>query len=439
MTVRRTRLASLLAAALAVSLLWVGAPPAAMAEEELGEATISGVVTTTDGQPIAGASVYAYQLTAQGWVGSGHAKTVEDGSFTLVKMPSGSFTLEFVKSGYVREFWDDKPAYLPKEGFDVGAGEQVTGMDAVLFRSAKISGTVMAEDGNSELVAVVSAARFDERDGLWHELARTPAGQTRSGSYGRYVVNGLPPGTYTLCFTPFVPGAAEEPYLFGCWGTEEPGKSVEFVVGEGEALTKDVVILRGIRSFRSAPIPTISGRAAVGTTLVANPGVWDPALDQWSYEWRRDDVGLGWTAQSTYELTADDVGSRISVSVRGSHYGYTTTTRISLPTTSVAALAETPNAPKVEAKPLTAPKPTISGKAKVGKKLKAKPGSWQPSPVTLKYQWYRSGKKINKATKATYILKSKDRGKKITVKITGSKPGHITVTRVSKATSKVTR
>ena len=84
-----------------------------------------------------------------------------------------------------------------------------------------------------------------------------------------------------------------------------------------------------------------------------------------------------------------------------------------------------------------AAKPTISGTAKVGKKLKAKAGAWAPKGVKLTYQWYRSGKKITKATKATYTLGKADKGKRITVKVTGKKSGYTTAAKTSKATAKV--
>jgi uncharacterized membrane protein len=68
------------------------------------------------------------------------------------------------------------------------------------------------------------------------------------------------------------------------------------------------------------------------------------------------------------------------------------------------------------------PTPKISGTAQVGKKLTAKPGSWKPSKgVKLTFQWQRNGTKIKGATKKTYTLKTADKGKKITVKVTATK------------------
>ena len=56
----------------------------------------------------------------------------------------------------------------------------------------------------------------------------------------------------------------------------------------------------------------------------------------------------------------------------------------------------------------------------VGKKLTAKPGSWTPADVTFTYQWLRNGEPIAGATGSKYKLKNKDKGKKISVTVTGA-------------------
>jgi len=91
----------------------------------------------------------------------------------------------------------------------------------------------------------------------------------------------------------------------------------------------------------------------------------------------------------------------------------------------------------VDAGSLVAPKPKISGTAKVGKRLTARAGTWKPSGVKLSYRWYRNGKAIKGATKPKYKLNRKDRGKRITVKVTGGKPGYRTVTVISAKTKRV--
>lgn len=79
------------------------------------------------------------------------------------------------------------------------------------------------------------------------------------------------------------------------------------------------------------------------------------------------------------------------------------------------------------------PSPAISGTAIYGKTLTAKTGTWKPTGVTLRIQWFRDSKPISGGTKTSYKPVSSDVGHKLTVRVTGTKPGYQTVTRTSKA------
>jgi len=82
------------------------------------------------------------------------------------------------------------------------------------------------------------------------------------------------------------------------------------------------------------------------------------------------------------------------------------------------------------------PTPKITGRAKVRRTLSVTTGTWAPAPA-LALQWYRSGKVLKGATGPTYTLTSKDKGKRITVKVTASGDGLQTVSRTSARTAKV--
>jgi hypothetical protein len=86
---------------------------------------------------------------------------------------------------------------------------------------------------------------------------------------------------------------------------------------------------------------------------------------------------------------------------------------------------------------ITAAKPTITGKAALRRVLTVQPGVWGPQDVQLSYQWYRGGKKISGATKATYRVSWRDWRKKLSVKVTGTLDGYSAVAQVSKPTKKV--
>jgi len=67
--------------------------------------------------------------------------------------------------------------------------------------------------------------------------------------------------------------------------------------------------------------------------------------------------------------------------------------------------------------------PTVSGDLKVGKTLSVALGANYPGAVGTKFQWLREGKKIAKATKATYVATAADRGKKLSVSVTATRDG----------------
>jgi len=81
--------------------------------------------------------------------------------------------------------------------------------------------------------------------------------------------------------------------------------------------------------------------------------------------------------------------------------------------------------------------PVVSGKAKVGKTLRATPGAYSVPGVTVSYQWLRAGVSIKGATSATYTLTKADKGRQLSVRVTASKAGYSTVAATSAATGKV--
>jgi hypothetical protein len=83
--------------------------------------------------------------------------------------------------------------------------------------------------------------------------------------------------------------------------------------------------------------------------------------------------------------------------------------------------------------------PRIAGTAAVGDTLTVKPGTWRPPGVTLTYQWQADGTPITGATATTLKLTTAQAGKKIQVKVTGSKAGCITATTTSAPTKPITK
>jgi hypothetical protein len=177
--------------------------------------------------------------------------------------------------------------------------------------------------------------------------------------------------------------------------------------------------------------PTISGTPKVGRVLTADPGTWSTDGVAFAFEWLRGGTPIAGATASTYTPVAADVGTLLSVKVSATKAAYTPANATSAAVGPVAA-ADPPPTPKV-----VAGAPTIKGKAVVGKKLTAKPGSWTPADVTFTYQWLRNGKPIAGATGVKYKLKNKDKGKRISVTVTGAKSGFTSASATSPKTKKV--
>lgn len=175
---------------------------------------------------------------------------------------------------------------------------------------------------------------------------------------------------------------------------------------------------RPATALPAAPAPT--GNATVGKVLraPANPTV-DPAATL-TYQWLRGSTPIAGASRSTYTLTKADLGKPVSVRVTATRPGWWN----KYVTTSRATVAK--GAIKVGKVPL-------SGKARVGKKLKVTVKGWGPKPVKVRYQWLRNGKSIKGATKATYTLKKADRNKKVKVRATVSKARYTTVKKSSRS------
>lgn len=171
--------------------------------------------------------------------------------------------------------------------------------------------------------------------------------------------------------------------------------------------------------------PKVSGTAKVGKILTAKPGTWKPAPVALSYQWKANGKAIVGATGSTLTVPGSAKGKKITVTVTGSKTGYPKVTKTSKATK------------KVKAGTLSGAKPTITGTTTVGQILTATIGAWNPSDTTLTYQWYRNSKKIKNAKALTYTLVKADKGKKISIKVTGKKTGYTNLTKASKKTGKV--
>jgi hypothetical protein len=175
----------------------------------------------------------------------------------------------------------------------------------------------------------------------------------------------------------------------------------------------------------NSSLPTISGTAAVGSTVTANPGTWSGSAPiTFQYQWSicgSDGSAChtipGATTQ-TYKFATADQGNTARVAVIASN-GDGSNSATSAATARVAAAAATG--------PVNTAPPTITGDVSAGGTVTASPGTWNGvAPITFKYQWLICGTDgnachdISGATTQSYQPVKTDVGNTIRVKVTAT-------------------
>ncbi len=174
--------------------------------------------------------------------------------------------------------------------------------------------------------------------------------------------------------------------------------------------------------LNTAP-PTVTGTARDGQTLTADPGTWTgTAPITFDHQWVRCDgagancADIAGATDTTYVLTAADVGNRVRVRVTGTNGEGSDSAESDL--TGVVAAIDPP---------VNTALPTVTGTARDGQTLTADPGTWTGTePITFEYQWRRcDGAGANcvdiaGATGTTRVLAPADVGHRIRVEVTAT-------------------
>ena len=131
-----------------------------------------------------------------------------------------------------------------------------------------------------------------------------------------------------------------------------------------------------------------------------------------SLQWLVDGQPIPGATGAAYTPTMADLGRTIAVRATASLPGYVSAKATSLPTSPVTKQVQNTR------------RPSLMGTAKVGERLKVKPGRWWPiGAVTFRYRWYADGDRIRGARDDRLRLTSALKGSKIFCRVTGSAPG----------------
>ena len=364
-------------------------------------AVLAGRLTGPGARPLAGAEVTVLMADGLTWVETAAAHTDSNGDWSVHRLYSGNYRVRFdaTISGIPYQFFWAAPG-AEEEASLIGLGAGGTRKDLNLYFRP-----VPPPPLEPGVPVIVGTPRVGQT------LTVDP-GDWLPGVFWNYewLADESPissPDQPSLTLTP-----------------ELAGKTISVTVTGylSDYLPTDVT------SAPTAPVaglpltagtPSVTGVLAVGSTVTAKPGTWT-AGTTFSYQWYANGKAIAGATKASLAIGTGLRGAQLSVTVTGTKAGYAQAAKSSAKTAKVA----------------TAATPKISGKAKVGKKLTAKPGAWT-SGTKFSYQWYANGKAIKGAKKSTLTLKKAHKGKKITVTVTGKKSGYATVAKTSKATGAV--
>lgn len=156
----------------------------------------------------------------------------------------------------------------------------------------------------------------------------------------------------------------------------------------------------------------VAGTARVGRVVRASmPSSLD--ADHLSYQWLRDGAAIATATRSSYRLSKADYRHAVSVRITATSSGVTVTKTSARVSVAKGTFGKQRS-------------PKARGTARVGRTLTAFRGRWTQSPTSYRYQWLRDGHKIAKATKTHYRLTAKDRGHKISIRITVKRSVYVT-------------
>jgi surface antigen len=156
----------------------------------------------------------------------------------------------------------------------------------------------------------------------------------------------------------------------------------------------------------STKVPTVSGKAVAGHRLTATSGSWSIDPETLVYQWYAGTHAISGANAPTYRVAEADAGHRLHVVVTAKSQGYT------------AASASSAQTDRVVLGTVAFDRPTVSGRAVVGRTLRAHVTGVAPTGATPHFHWYRNDQPIRGARSATYVVQPGDLGHRLHVYVT---------------------
>ncbi|KZE42768.1 hypothetical protein AVW09_09010 [Microbacterium sp. T32] len=407
--------------------------------------TISGKISGGDGSEVSIELLKADTLEMQDVAST-------KGSFKFQRVPAGRYVvlaIPYYSSEAAAAFYPGVTDPHDATVITVASEKAVSGLDWEVAPGRRISGTVQNMPGSSASVSV-TAAPWDWNGKKIYPYWNDAYGST--GPDGRYTVTGVGDGDYTVRANAYVgdPVGGHGVVWEGYYANTPMSDSATRVAVHGNDQDGIDIRLFG-EGTASGTIRAEGGSAPLQNTLITayrwNGATWDTtlAISGWgryslglqmsgaSYgvpegtytigfsdpdnEWVNDGVDYPYCPQYWNGKATLDHADRFEVAPGKNTPGIDATLR--LKSDGCAADVITPGTPAIEGTP------------RVGGALTANPGTWAPEPIQLSYQWRANGVDIDGATSATFTPGAAQVGTKLTVAVTGSRPGYDSVTAVS--------
>ena len=178
--------------------------------------------------------------------------------------------------------------------------------------------------------------------------------------------------------------------------------------GYDTASSSNSLVIVGEQPPVSAIPPVVTGVAAFPDGLLSTTnGTWDHSPDTFTYRWYKDGQTIVGASSSTYVPLETDIGANISSEVDAANaFG--------------SGIAASGNAPIIsdQRPPASTTAPLVSGTtAFPNGLLSTTNGTWDHSPSTFFYRWYKDGSIIVGATAQTYVPLEADIGANISSEV----------------------
>lgn len=158
--------------------------------------SIQGKVTNSAGTGVSGIGIQVFLDDGNNnWYAVGNTTTQGSGGYLVENLPAGKLRVQFddATNYYLTQFYNAATTLAGATDVVTTANQASSGIDAKLVAASRIAGTVMKPNGKSLLGIKVVAQ--NKAGNSWKT-----AGTATSNAKGKYVVGGLPAGTYRIKF-----------------------------------------------------------------------------------------------------------------------------------------------------------------------------------------------------------------------------------------------